>query len=156
MDAGARGVEIIVSGKVTSQRARTQIFRAGTMSKSGQPAQEGVDKGVAQCVMKSGTLGIIVKIMSADYRMGDGVVINYDALSAFQQKINSKKRKTKIEELLAKKELEITETEGTLTEEDKELLDEVNEDDVSEISLEPKKEEIPEEKKEEEGEPEEK
>ena len=30
MDSGeARGVEIIVSGKVTSQRARTQIFRAG-------------------------------------------------------------------------------------------------------------------------------
>jgi len=128
MDSGAKGTEIIVSGKVTSQRARTTVFRAGTMKKSGQPAQEGVDKGVAQCVQKSGTLGIIVKIMHADIRMGDTVKIKYEALAKFQAKKLSELTKTKVE-----KEYEITEVE-------KELFEEVEEEDVSEISLESEKE----------------
>jgi small subunit ribosomal protein S3 len=135
MDAGAKGVEIIISGKVTSQRARTQIFRAGTMSKSGQPAQEGVDKGIAQCIQKSGTLGIIVKIMRADTKMGDEVVIRDELLSQAQTKAEAKLAKTRAEYVIEEEERE-------LTEEDKEILDEVDEEDVSEISLEPENEEI--------------
>ncbi|MEJ2296771.1 MAG: hypothetical protein P8Y23_18655 [Candidatus Lokiarchaeota archaeon] len=135
MDAGAKGVEIIISGKVTSQRARTQIFRAGTMSKSGQPAQEGVDKGIAQCIQKSGTLGIIVKIMRADTKMGDEVVIKDELLSQAQTKAETKLAKTRAEYAIEEEERE-------LTEEDKEILDEVDEEDVSEISLEPENEKI--------------
>jgi small subunit ribosomal protein S3 len=135
MDAGAKGVEIIISGKVTSQRARTQIFRAGTMSKSGQPAQEGVDKGIAQCIQKSGTLGIIVKIMRADIKMGDEVILKDELLNQAQKKAEAKMAKTRAEYV-------IEEEEGELTEEDKEILDEVDEEDVSEISLEPENEEI--------------
>lgn len=144
MDAGARGVEIIISGKVTSQRARTQIFRAGTMSKSGHPAQIGVDKGIAQCIQKSGTLGVIVKIMSANTKMGDGVKIKEELLSQIQAKEDAKAAKTRLEKLV-KKEYEITEEESTLSEEDQELLDEVDEEAVSEISLEP--DEVSDEKK---------
>ncbi|TFG16881.1 MAG: 30S ribosomal protein S3 [Promethearchaeota archaeon] len=135
MDAGAKGVEIIISGKVTSQRARTQIFRAGTMSKSGQPAQEGVDKGIAQCIQKSGTLGIIVKIMRADTKMGDEVRIKDDLLSQAQSKAEAKLAKTRAEYVIEEEDRE-------LTEEDKEIIDEVDEEDVSEISLEPENEEI--------------
>jgi small subunit ribosomal protein S3 len=130
MDSGARGTEIIVSGKVTSQRARTTVFRAGTMSKSGQPAQEGVDRGVAQCIQKSGTLGIIVKIMHADIRMGDTVKINDEALAKVQAKKESELTKTKIE-----KDFEVSEDERELTAAEKELFDEVEEEDVSEITL---------------------
>jgi small subunit ribosomal protein S3 len=146
MDAGARGVEIIISGKVTSQRARTQIFRAGTMSKSGQPAQVGVDKGVAQCIQKSGVLGIIVKIMSADTKMGDDIRINDEQLSKAQAKEEAKVAKTRIEEIV-EKDYDIIEEEGELSAEDKELLDEVDEEDISEISLEPSKENENESKK---------
>jgi small subunit ribosomal protein S3 len=135
MDAGAKGVEIIISGKVTSQRARTQIFRAGTMSKSGQPAQEGVDKGIAQCIQKSGTLGIIVKIMRADTKMGDEVILKDELLNQAQKKAEAKMAKTRAEYV-------IEEEEGVLNEEDKEILDEVDEEDVSEISLEQENEEI--------------
>ncbi len=135
MDAGAKGVEIIISGKVTSQRARTQIFRAGTMSKSGQPAQEGVDKGIAQCIQKSGTLGIIVKIMHADVKMGDEVKINYELLSQAQAQAEAKSAKTRAEYIIEEEEREITE-------EAKQILDEVDEEDISEISLEPENEKI--------------
>ncbi|MFW9948884.1 MAG: 30S ribosomal protein S3 [Candidatus Thorarchaeota archaeon] len=130
MDSGAKGTEIIVSGKVTSQRARTTVFRAGTMSKSGQPAQEGVDRGVAQCIQKSGTLGIIVKIMHADTRMGDTVKVNNEALAKLQAKKESELTKTKIE-----KDYDVIEEERDLTAAEKELFDEVEEEDISEISL---------------------
>ena len=139
MDAGAKGAEIIVSGKVTSQRARTQIFRAGTMSKSGQPAQEAVEKGVAQCVQKSGTLGIIVKIMHEDYVAGDGVKINDKGLKKLEKKIEAQIKKTKAEEVI---DLDEEEPEEEVeVDEDSELLDEVDEEDISEISLEPNVEE---------------
>ncbi len=128
MDAGARGVEIIISGKVTSQRARVQIFRAGTMSKSGQTAQEGVDKGVAQCIQKSGVLGIIVKIMRANTKMGDDIKIRENLLAKAQAEEEAKLAKTRADYI-------IEEEEGILSKEEKKLLDEVDEEDTSEISL---------------------
>ncbi|MFX0074681.1 MAG: 30S ribosomal protein S3 [Candidatus Hermodarchaeota archaeon] len=130
MDSGAKGTEIIVSGKVTSQRARTTVFRAGTMSKSGQPAQEGVDRGVAQCIQKSGTLGIIVKIMHANTRMGDTVKIDDKALAKIQTQKESETSKTKVE-----KDYEVVEEERELTVAERELFDEVEEEETSEISL---------------------
>ena len=131
--------EIKISGKVTSQRARTQIFRAGTMKKSGQPAQEAVDKGVAQCIQKSGVLGVVVKIMYADFKMGDGVKINEESLDKAQKKKLAKLAKTKAEKL-PKEDYEIEEEEFPLTEEEQQLIDEVDEEDIKEISLEPNSE----------------
>ena len=139
MDAGARGVEIRISGKVTSQRARCQIFRAGTMTKSGQPAEEGVDKGVAQCIQKSGVLGIIVKIMRADTKMGDDIKINEDELAKVQVKAKAKAKKTRAEKIA--EEYGVVEEETALSEEDKDLLDDVDEEDISEVSIEDDKEE---------------
>ncbi len=137
MDAGARGVEIIVSGKVTSQRARTQIFRAGTMSKSGQPAAA-VDKGVAQCIQKSGVLGIIVKIMRANIKMGDDVKIKDDLLIKAQAEEVAKSAKTRVDYMIEQEE-------GGLSEEGKKLLDEVDEEEISESTLTPTTEDKPEE-----------
>ena len=136
MDAGAKGVEIKVSGKVTSQRARTQIFRAGTMTKSGQPSQEAVDKGVAQCIQKSGVLGVVVKIMRADYKTGDGVKINEEALNKAQ-----KEKEVKLGKPIKKFEVEEETIEGKIDEEVQEIIDDVDEEDVKEISLENDEEE---------------
>ena len=137
---GAIGAEIRISGKVTSQRARTQIFRAGTMTKSGYQSQEGVDKGVAQCIQKSGTLGIVVKIQHIDIKMGDEVKIKYDLLTKAQAQAESKLAKTKVEYAI---EEEVSE----LAKEDEKIIDEVDEEAISEISLAPEEEET--EKKEE-------
>ncbi len=68
---GARGVEISISGKMGSQRARSQTFRSGTIAKCGVPALEGVDEGHANVVLKSGSIGIIVKIMPENYPIPD-------------------------------------------------------------------------------------
>ena len=133
MDSGgALGAEIRISGKVTSQRARTQIFRAGTMTKSGFPAQEGVDKGVAQCIQKSGVLGVIVKIFHADTKMGDEIKIKEELLNQAQAEAEAKIAKTRAEYV-------IEEEETVESEEDRQLIDEVDEEAISEISLAPDK-----------------
>ena len=136
IDAGAKGVEIKVSGKVTSQRARTQIFRAGTMKKSGQPAQDAVDKGVAQCIQKSGVLGVVVKIMQANYKTGDGVDIKKDELKKVQKEIEIKLGKNR-----SRLDVEEEVIEGEIDEEVQEIIDEVDEEEVEEISIESEEEE---------------
>jgi len=140
MDAGAIGVEIKISGKVTSQRARTQIFRAGTIKKSGQAVQEAVDKGVSQCIQKSGVLGIVVKIQKPNFKMGDGVKINEEALNIVQKKETAKRLKLRGKKLPGE-DYEIEEEERLMTEEEQQLIDEVDEGDVKEMSLEPENEE---------------
>lgn len=139
MDSGgALGAEIRISGKVTSQRARCQIFRAGTMTKSGYHSQEGVDKGVAQCIQKSGVLGVVVKIQHVGTKMGDEVYIKADLLEKAQAEAEAKLTKTKAEYIIEE------EVEG-LSEEDKEIIDEVDEEAISEISLAPEDQEEEEE-----------
>lgn len=63
MKAGARGVEITIKGKITSQRARTEKFREGFVAKCGEPALLYVDQATIHVSRKSGVLGVTVKIM---------------------------------------------------------------------------------------------
>lgn len=62
--AGARGAEIVISGKLSSQRARQEAFRDGFVAKAGYPAQAFVDEYVSSTALKQGTIGIKVRIMS--------------------------------------------------------------------------------------------
>ncbi|MCS7097651.1 MAG: 30S ribosomal protein S3 [Candidatus Methanomethyliaceae archaeon] len=62
MEAGARGAEIIIRGKLTSERARYEKFRAGTVLKAGEPSKYAVDRAVAHVLLKPGVYGIKVNI----------------------------------------------------------------------------------------------
>jgi len=63
MESGAKGCEVIVSGKLRAQRAKSMKFRDGYMIKSGQPVKDYVDVAVRHVLLKQGVLGIKVKIM---------------------------------------------------------------------------------------------
>ncbi len=63
MEAGALGAEIVISGKLTSERARFEKFTAGTILKSGKPREVLVDEATVQVLLKPGMYGIKVKIM---------------------------------------------------------------------------------------------
>jgi small subunit ribosomal protein S3e len=62
MDNGAKGVEIIISGKLRAARAKAMIFRDGYMIKSGDAVNHYVDHCVRHIELKQGVLGISVKI----------------------------------------------------------------------------------------------
>ncbi len=73
MAAGALGVEIIISGKVPSQRAKRWRFYKGYLKKSGDIAVSEVAKAYASANLKSGTVGIQVRIMKPDTWLPDRV-----------------------------------------------------------------------------------
>ena len=75
MDAGARGVEIEISGKLTSARHRTEKFSAGLMPKSGDYALKYVKTGKASVLLKSGVFGVKVKIYPSDAPMPEEVEV---------------------------------------------------------------------------------
>ena len=60
---GAKGCEVIISGKVKGQRAKSQKYKAGYMVSTGQPKLEFVDEAVRHVELRQGVLGIKVKIM---------------------------------------------------------------------------------------------
>jgi len=63
MESGAKGCEVVVSGKLRAARAKSMKFTDGFMIHSGQPAREFVDYAVRHVLLRQGVLGIKVKIM---------------------------------------------------------------------------------------------
>ena len=75
MEAGALGAEIIISGKLRSDRSRYEKFRAGYMPKSGYPARKYTRKAEVPVQLKPGILGVKVRIMPPDAKFPDQVQI---------------------------------------------------------------------------------
>ncbi len=71
MEAGAKGCLIEISGKLVSERARTEKFMAGTIVHTGDPAYELVDKGFDVAIKKLGAYGVSVKIIPPDIELPD-------------------------------------------------------------------------------------
>lgn len=63
MESGAKGCEVIVSGKLRAQRAKAMKFKDGYMVSSGHPVHEYIDSAVRHVLLRQGVLGIKVKIM---------------------------------------------------------------------------------------------
>jgi small subunit ribosomal protein S3e len=63
MESGAKGCEIIVSGKLRGQRAKSMKFVDGLMIHTGYPTREFIDKACTHVLLRQGVLGIKVKIM---------------------------------------------------------------------------------------------
>jgi len=136
MKAGARGVEVRISGKSTSQRARTLIFRSGVISKCGTPAIEGVNKGFAEAIMKLGLIGVQVKIMSLDYNLPDEIIMKDPNIPD----IKKIREEEIIDEdyIIEKGTSEIIEEKGL----EESIFDMVEENDIEEIQIEDEKSEV--------------
>lgn len=78
MDAGARGAEITLNGKVTGARSRNEKFNRGYIKHNGEPSQSLVDHGGGTAVMKLGTIGVTVKIIPPNADLPDDFRIRED------------------------------------------------------------------------------
>ncbi len=74
MEAGAKGALVIISGKLTGDRARTEKFKAGAIVYNGKPS-ELVRVGYAVAKTKPGVIGITVKILPGDVKLPDEINI---------------------------------------------------------------------------------
>jgi small subunit ribosomal protein S3 len=61
--AGAIGCEIVISGKLTSERARYEKIRAGKVYKTGGHVERLVDRAVVSALLKPGLYGVEVIIV---------------------------------------------------------------------------------------------
>ncbi|RMF07222.1 30S ribosomal protein S3 [Candidatus Woesearchaeota archaeon] len=73
MNAGAIGVEILISGKVPSSRAKRWRFYQGYLKKSGDIAINGVKTAYSIAKLKTGVVGIQVRIMPPDLKLPDDI-----------------------------------------------------------------------------------
>ncbi len=72
MESGAKGCEIVVSGKLRGQRAKAMKFMDGLLVHSGDPVNNFINRAVKHVELRQGVLGIKVKIM-----------MNYDPTGKF-------------------------------------------------------------------------
>jgi small subunit ribosomal protein S3e len=71
MESGAKGCEVVVSGKLRAARAKSMKFTDGFMIHSGQPAKDFIDYATRHVLLRQGVLGIKVKIMRASSSPSD-------------------------------------------------------------------------------------
>lgn len=98
MENGAKGCEVIVSGKLRAQRAKSMKFKNGYMIKSGQAAQVYVTKAVRHVLMKQGVLGIRVAIMlpfDSEGKRGPSVPLS-DTVQVLEPKPDIKPRTVQV------------------------------------------------------------
>merc|ERR1712226_901104 len=65
MENGAKGCEVVISGKLRAQRAKVMKFKDGYLISTGEPKKHYIDFAVRHVLMRQGVLGIRVKIMLA-------------------------------------------------------------------------------------------
>ena len=75
MDAGARGCQVVISGKLTGERHRTEKFREGHVKYCGETKKQWMHDGFAIAKKKPGVIGIKVQIMDKNARLPDEVRI---------------------------------------------------------------------------------
>jgi len=63
MEAGALGAEIVISGKLRTERARYEKFKAGYLVKCGEPSIRYMQKAEVHVQLKPGIFGVRVRIM---------------------------------------------------------------------------------------------
>lgn len=97
MDGGAIGAEVVISGKVPSARARSWRFKAGYIKKSGDIAQNKIQKQCAQASLKSGIIGVKVLIMTPDIILPDKITYKIIVKPEEKKKVEEPKAEVKPE-----------------------------------------------------------
>merc|ERR1711957_229664 len=65
MENGAKGCEVIISGKLRAQRAKAMKFKDGYLISTGEPKRHYISEAVRHVAMRQGMIGVKVKIMLA-------------------------------------------------------------------------------------------
>ena len=97
MNAGAKGCQIIIAGKLTGARHRTEKFTEGHVKYCGDIVKEIMDGGFATAKLKAGVLGVKVRIMKPDAKLPDEIKSKIREKEKEEVKIEEKKVKVKPE-----------------------------------------------------------
>ena len=105
MDAGARGCQITIAGKLTGLRHRTEKFLSGHIKFCGEPALELMDVGIAQAKLKPGTIGVKVAIMKPDAVLPAEITIVKPVVETVETEVKEENSEDKkVDEVIEKPE----------------------------------------------------
>jgi len=98
MSSGARGCQVIISGKITGARHRTEKFTKGHVKYCGEVAKEVMDEGMAVAKKKPGILGVKVRVMKPGAKMPDeiDIVLGDEKKEVAVEKKEEKKEEKKV------------------------------------------------------------
>jgi len=105
MNAGALGIEILISGKIPSDRAKTWRFYSGYLKKCGDIALIGVNKSYKVAQLKIGSVGIKVSVMPPDIKLPDYIELREEKEETVEEVKEEKVKKEIEEETEALKEI---------------------------------------------------
>jgi len=105
INAGALGVEIVLSGRLPSERAKSWRFSQGYLKKTGEPAKV-VQRAMAQAVNLQGVTGIKVSILPPNAHIHDKIVITPEFLSRVRVSVEPVAPVEKAAEKTEEKEVE--------------------------------------------------
>ena len=88
MNGGALGAEIVISGKLRSERSHFEKYTLGILPKSGETAKQAVKEAVAHVLLKMGMYGIRIKIAYKNAIPPEFEIA--DALDTEQQEVEAK------------------------------------------------------------------
>mgnify|MGYP002640048011 CR=1 FL=1 len=107
MSAGAMGIEINISGKIPSSRAKSWRFYQGYLKKCGDIALTGVNVANKVAKLKTGVVGIKVRIMPEGTKLPDHMELRKEKEEIIEEvKEEEKKEEIKEKEKSEKKETE--------------------------------------------------
>ena len=97
MKTGALGVEILLSGKLPSERAKSWRFSQGYLKKTGNSAKV-VNRAQSQAVTIPGVVGIQVSILAPDAPIHDKIVVDDNLKNRLLQPQTSQEASTQSKE----------------------------------------------------------
>lgn len=95
MNAGALGIEIVISGKIPSSRAKSWRFYQGYLKKCGDIALTGVRTAYASAYLKTGKVGIQVRIMPPETKLPDNIKLLDNPIEVVEEAEPQKEEKPK-------------------------------------------------------------
>lgn len=97
MSAGALGAEIVLSGKLPSDRAKSWRFAQGYLKKTGDPAKV-VRRAMAQAKTMAGVIGIKVSILPPTAHIHDKIVVDSALIQTLRTQMDAREQEVQIEE----------------------------------------------------------
>jgi small subunit ribosomal protein S3 len=97
MAAGAKGCQVIISGKLIGQRHRVEKFKEGHIKYCGEPARIWMNEGFAVAKKKTGVIGIKVQIMDPHAKLPDEIEVKEPITVADVAEVKVKDKEDKTE-----------------------------------------------------------
>ena len=113
MSAGAKGCQVVIAGKITGARHRTEKFTQGHIKFCGETVKEVMDFGFAEAKLKAGVLGVKVGIMKPNAMLPDEISFKKSEVKKEKEKKPEKKTEKEAKKPVENKEKEQKTKEST-------------------------------------------